>query len=144
MLDIRIPEGLAPLTPNAGGIGDPSSLVGRKQELDRLKEAISAGGAHVTGERRMGKTWLVKKLQSDLSNTVTAIYVSAETSSIELFAERLLAELRANKLVGRDIRNWEKSISGEAKLNIGVFGVILTGKLAKESDKATASPMLTT
>jgi len=134
----KIPDKLEPLAPNAGGIGDPSSLVGRKQELDRLKEAIGAGGAHVTGERRMGKTWLVKKLQSDLASNITAIYVSAETSSLELFAERLLVELRANQLIGSKINDLDLQFGGEVKLNFGVFGITLTGKLSKESARTNA------
>jgi len=135
----KIPSGLEPLAPNAGGIGDPNSLVGRKQELDRLKEAIGAGGAHVIGERRMGKTWLVKKLQSDLENTVTAIYISAETSSLDLFAERLLIELRANRLIGNKIKDWEMQFGGEVKLNFGVFGITLTGKISKAAATTKAS-----
>jgi hypothetical protein len=134
----EIPEGLEPLAPNAGGGADPRSLVGREIELDRLMEAVSAGGAHVTGERRMGKTWLVKKLQAELADTVTAIYMSAETSSLDIFEKRLLAELRANNLVGSEIGEWEAQVGGELKLNVGVFGLGLTGKLAKTSGAGSA------
>jgi len=123
-----IPSGLEPLRPNAGGGGDAASLVGRKQELARLHEAVAAGGAHVTGERRMGKTWLVKTLQEELEDTVTAIYVSAETDTLDLFGERLLQALREHHIVGKKVRDWEVQVGGELKLNIGVVGLTLTGK----------------
>ena len=131
-----IPEGLEPLSPNAGGLGGPEDLVGRTMELDRLHEAVLAGGAHVTGERRMGKTWLVKKLQDDLEDTVTAIYVSAETNSLDLFSDRLLEKLRQNKLVGRRIDDWEAEVGGELKLNVGVAGLTLTAKASKHAGMA--------
>lgn len=82
--------GLKPLSPNPGEMSDPDDLVGRERELARLHEAVTAGGAYVTGERRMGKTWLVKRLQEELVETVTAIYVSAETSELDIFSDRLL------------------------------------------------------
>ena len=128
----EIPKGLQPLSPNPGGGGDPErDLVGREAELSWLKEGVSHGGAHVTGERRMGKTWLVKKLQADLSDTVTAVYVSAENSTVALFEDRLLTALRENRLVGSKIGAWEREIGGEAKLNLGVFGLKLSAKGAK-------------
>ena len=130
----EIPEGLDPLSPNPGGMGGPGDLVGRETELVRLHEAVSAGGAHVTGERRMGKTWLVKKLQDDLEDTVTAIYVSAETKTLDLFSDRLLETLRQNKLVGRKINDWEAEVDGELKLNVGVAGLTLTGKVTRHAD----------
>jgi len=132
----KIPAGLEPLSPNPGGSGEPDALVGREQELNRLHEAVRAGGAHVTGERRMGKTWLVKKLQVDLSETVTAIYVSAETSHLDIFAQRLLAALRQNRLIHDRIATWEKEVGGELKLNVGVAGLTLTAKATKAAGEA--------
>ena len=132
----EIPEGLEPLSPNAGGSGEPGDLVGRKVELARLHEAVRVGGAHVTGERRMGKTWLVKKLQDDLADTVTAIYVSAETDSLELFSNRLLQTLRQNRIVGKKIKAWEMKLGGEIKLNIGIAGLTLTAKATKHAGTA--------
>jgi len=132
----EIPEGLEPLSPNPGGPGEPDDLVGREQELARLHKAVLAGGAHVIGDRRMGKTWLVKKLQNDLKETVTAIYISGETSSLDVFTDRLLKELRGNRRVRDGIKKWEMEIGGEAKLNIGVAGLTLTAKATKAADQA--------
>lgn len=112
-------------------MGEPDALVGRERELARLLEAVSAGGAHVSGERRMGKTWLLKKLQDELAETVTAIYVSAETSDLDLFADRLLVALRENRLVRDRISRWEKEVGGELKLSIGVAGLKLTAKATR-------------
>ena len=134
----EIPDGLEPLTPNPGGPGDAAELVGRHRELDSLMQAVSIGyGAHVTGERRMGKTWLIKKLQSDLTDTITAIYISAETASLDIFEKRLLDALRAHRLIGRQIGNWEATVGGKAKLALGPFGLKLTASLTKP---ATPTP----
>jgi len=130
----EIPEGLEPLSPNPGGIGEPADLVGRQMELARLHEAVKSGGAHVTGERRMGKTWLIKKLQEDLKDTVTAIYVSAETADLDIFATRLLQELRDNRLVKDKVAKWEKEVGGEVKLDTKLIGLTLTGKMKKPAD----------
>jgi len=130
----EIPDGLESLTPNSGGVVDPADLVGREQELTRLHEAVIAGGAHVTGERRMGKTSLVKKLQDDLVDTVTAIYVSAETESLELFAHRLLGRLRQNRLVSQRISQWEKEVGGD--LNLTFAGLIKLSVSAKGTKPA--------
>ena len=132
----EIPEGLEPLSPNAGGPGEPDDLVGRKVELGRLHEAVRAGGAHVTGERRMGKTWLVKKLQYDLADTVTAIYVSAETKKLKLFSDRLLDALRQNRIVGKKIKDWEMEIGGEITLNFGIAGLTLNAKATRHAGAA--------
>lgn len=136
--DPEIPDDLEPLFPNPGGIGSPDSLVGRERELARLQEAVVNGGAHVTGERRMGKTMLVKKLQDELSGTVTAIYVSAETSSVDLFGDRLLDALRKNRVISPRISRWEAEIGGEAKLSVGVFGITLHGKASRARDSSPA------
>ncbi|MCL2788487.1 MAG: ATP-binding protein [Micrococcales bacterium] len=127
-----IPEGLEPLSPNPGGTGDPRDLVGRTEELSQLLRAVSIGnGAHVTGERRMGKTWLIKKLQAELAGTTTAIYVSAETSSLALFEGRLLGELRRNRVVRRRISSWAKKVGGELKLTVLGSGLVLRAEGSK-------------
>lgn len=50
-----------PLTPVAGGVVDPADLVGRDRELSRLIQSVSDGGGYVVGDRRMGKTSLLRK-----------------------------------------------------------------------------------
>ncbi|MDR0989771.1 MAG: AAA family ATPase [Propionibacteriaceae bacterium] len=131
-----IPDYLEPLFLIPGGAGDPLSLVGRDSELQQLHEAVSAGGAHVTGERRMGKTWLVKKLQADLEDAGSAIYVSAETNSVKLFLDRLHKQLRRNRMIGKSVDQWEGTLSGKATLNLGFLSLNLTGTLSKSGKPA--------
>lgn len=59
---------MRPLTPNPGGVVAADDLVGRIAELQRLHEAVIHGGAHVRGERRMGKTSVLRKLAKDLED----------------------------------------------------------------------------
>jgi len=132
----EIPAGLEPLVPNSGGLGDADELVGRAAEQERLLASIPAGGAHITGERRMGKTWLAKKLQADLADTCTAVYVSAETSDLDTFAKRLLEALRRNRLLRHQISTWEAKLGGELKITIGGFGLTLTGSGTKPAEPA--------
>jgi len=69
-------------------------VVGRDDAVARPLEAVAAGGAHVIGDRRMGKTWLIKKLQDRLADTVTATHVSGEVSDLDQFAAAPLTALR--------------------------------------------------
>lgn len=133
----QIPSDLTPLTPNPGPPGDiVRDMVGREQELAQLQEAVHRGGAHVTGERRMGKTWLLRRLQADLESSVTAIYVSAETSDMTVFAGRLLSALRENQAVSEKVSRWEKSVKGEATLNLGIVKLAVTGEATKAASGA--------
>ena len=135
-----IPEGLEPLSPNPGGFGDPDALVGRELEQTRLAQAVSAGGAHVTGERRMGKSWLVRKLQDDLRDTVTAIYISAETSDLARFEDRFLQELRRNGLIRAKARSWGFDLDATVKLKILGSGVTLSLGARRAGDSGAAEP----
>jgi hypothetical protein len=80
----------------------------------------------------MGKSWLIRQLQYELAETTTAVYASAETSSVDLFAQRLLAGLRGNQRVGKQISSWEKQVGGKTRLDVGASGLTLT------SDPATS------
>ncbi len=124
----EIPDDLEPLSPNPGGYGSPDDLVGREQELARLHAAVVNGGAHVTGERRMGKSWLIRALREQLDDTVTAIYVSAETSSLDQFGQRLLAAMREHRLVAPRVARWEKQVGAEVTVNIRIAGITLSAK----------------
>lgn len=117
-----------PLYPNPGGPVDPDDFVGRTDELKRLIEAVSRGGAHVTGERRMGKTALLAKLEDELTNAGRIVVrISAETSSLRVFEDRLLAQLRKHRLVSERLSTWEKEVGGEVKVGVGSTGLVLRG-----------------
>ncbi|MCM3895069.1 MULTISPECIES: AAA family ATPase [Gordonia] len=128
---------MRPLFPNPGGVVDPDDLVGRDAELLKIKEAISrSGGAYVTGERRMGKTSILKKLHSELEQAGrVVIRLSAETDRIDTFTERLLQELRTHRLISRGIAKWEKEVSGEFALKFLGSGLKLSGKAKKGHDQ---------
>lgn len=127
---------MRPLYPNPGGRVDPDDLVGRHAELQRLHEAIVHSGAHVTGERRMGKTSILNKLHDELDAAGrTVIRLSAETQDLTTFTYRLLNELRTHKLVSRRISKWEKEIGGEISVSILGSGIKLTGKAKKNTDQ---------
>ena len=115
----EIPGGLPPLAPRPTGPGSADDLVGREQEMARLHSAVLRGGAHVTGQRRMGKTWLIQRLKAELTEP-TAIYISAETSKLNVFEDRMLEQLRTNKALHRDFARWEKK--GKIRIKIGVTG----------------------
>lgn len=121
-----------PLYPNPGGVVDPDHFVGRQAELQRLLEALSHGGAHVTGERRTGKTSLLAKVAAQLEREGLAVLrISAETSSIENFQDRLLRELREHRLLRQSLGRWEKEIDGTISLTVGSSGIKLHGKAKK-------------
>ncbi len=124
------------LTPNPGGVVDPDDLVGRDEEFERLLEAISiGGGANVSGERRMGKTSLLRKLDDTLSRGgVMAVRVSAETSDIAIFTGRLMTELRRHRVLSTRITRWEKEVGGQASLMVGEVGLKLTAKASRGAD----------
>jgi len=127
---------MEPLYPNPGGPVDPEDLVGRRDELQRTHEAVAHGGAYVTGERRMGKTSLLAKLESELvAAGRTVLRISAETSSPDVFAQRLVVELRKNHVLSPQVKRWEKEIEGSVGLAIGQTGFKLTGKAKRAADE---------
>ncbi len=122
--------------PNPGGVVDPDELVGRADELARLHEAVVRGGAHVTGERRMGKTSLLRKLHVELEDAgCTVIRISAETSSVDTFARRLLRELRERREIRSRVSKWEKEIGGEIGLSLFGTGFKLSAKGRRNPDQ---------
>ncbi len=76
----------------------------------------------------MGKTSLLIKLEAELlAAGRTVVRVSAETSSQEVFAERLLTQLRANRIIRDRVDKWQKEIQGSVGPAIGQTGFKLTG-----------------
>lgn len=127
---------MEPLYPNPGGKVDPEDLVGRVSELQRLMEALSRGGAHVTGERRMGKTSLLAKLEAELeASGRPVIRISAETSNLDVFVNRLMRALRDQSLLQRRIARWEKEVEGSINLSVADSGVKLRGVARSKPDQ---------
>lgn len=129
---------MEPLFPNPGGVVDPDDLVGRSAELQRLTEALSHGGAYVTGDRRMGKTSLLAKLEAELASSTTAVIrISAETSRLEVFAGRLIRELRSHRLLRDRIVRWEKEIEGSVGLAVGGTGIKFQARAKRSPEQTT-------
>jgi hypothetical protein len=121
----------APLQPNPGGVVDPNDLVGRKGELKALLGAVSTGGAYVVGDRRMGKTSLLRKMREELEAAGhSVIAVSAETSSLDEFGGQLMRAVRENAHLERWWSKWSKEVRGEVKLAVAGQGIHLTGSMA--------------
>ncbi len=120
-----------PLLPNPGGQLDPDEIVGREAELATLIEAVSRGpGAHVTGERRMGKTMLLRKLVDNLAD-VAVISISAETSRLDVVEKALLAELSRHRPVRQWLARWDKEAEAKVNLTILGTGIMLRGKASR-------------
>lgn len=120
----RAPE---PLRPNPGGRLDPHDVVGREDEIARLHEAITHGGAYVRGERRVGKTSILNRLADDLDQSACVVFVSAQTSSLETFEQRFLHALRFHHIAGPRIMRWQTEVTGEIRLSVGPAGFKLGG-----------------
>jgi hypothetical protein len=129
---------IRPMTTNPGGVVDPDDLVGRGDELEQLRQSVLTGGAKLLGDRRLGKTSLLRLLELNLQAAGhTVIRVSAETDDPEVFGRNLIEAMRANHLLGREWSRWQREFEGELAINVGVAGLTLRGK-ASSTDGPTA------
>src|SRR5689334_5956724 len=95
---------IRPMVTNPGGVVDPEDLIGRDIELDRLIRSVRTGGAKLLGDRRMGKTSLLKKLAHDLAEVGhVVIRISAEATNPAQFSRELIAELDRSPLMRRHL-----------------------------------------
>ncbi len=123
---------IEPLLANAGGIVDPEDLVGRAAELTALLGHIANGGAYVVGDRRMGKTSLLRKAKHDLEAVGhMVVSVSAESSTLKEFADELLTAIRHQSRLANHVRRWSTELGGELSLSILGTGFRLTGKATR-------------
>lgn len=135
-------DAIRPLEPNPGGVVDPDDLVDREAELDALLRHVAQGGAYIVGDRRMGKTSLIKKAVAQLREVGhTVVYVSAETGGLDTFTTTLLAEIRQQAQLGKGLARWEAQLSGEAGLKIAGTGLSLSGTL-KRTHKPVETDLL--
>lgn len=129
-----------PMTTNPGGVVHGADLIGRTRELHRLLMSVHTGGAKLLGDRRMGKTSLLRALSTSLDEAGhTVIRISGESSDPEKFGRDLVAEMRRNRVLHDHVRRWETDLGGELKVNVGIAGLTLQGhatrsRLAGEQD----------
>src|SRR4051794_15141721 len=105
---------IRPMTTNPGGVVDPDDLIGRDRELNRLMRSVTTGGAKLLGDRRMGKTSLLRVLEQQLRMAGhTVVRVSAETEDPAVFSRNLIEAMRANRVLGREWGRWQQEFGGE-------------------------------
>lgn len=125
---------ILPMTTNPGGVVDPQDLVGRDPELQQVLHALASGGSKLLGDRRMGKTSLLRKVEQELLAVGhTVIRVSAETSDPDKSGRGVLHAMRSNHSLRRVWHDWERELGGELKVDVGVFGLTLTGKASSSA-----------
>lgn len=119
-------EAIRPIEVNAGGIVPPEDLVGREIDIDRLLRLAAPPhhGAILLGDRRIGKTSLLRTVEQPLRDAGhIVVRVSAETSSLDEFGRTLLAGLRMNP----HRRSWDVGFEGEVAVDVGVGQIVLRG-----------------
>ena len=107
-----------PIVPNLGGPVDPASHVGHHAEYDAAQAALATGGCVLTGDRRMGKTSLLAKLEADLSAVGhVVVRVSGERSDPATFGDDLLHALRRQSALREELKRWH------VKVDVGYGGI---------------------
>jgi hypothetical protein len=128
---------LEPLAPVVGGVVDPDDLVGRDDEVAELLQHVATGGAYVDGDRRRGKTSVLRRVTRDLRDANhVVISVSAETDSIDSFNAAFLDAVRREGVFGKRWDTWTKAFAGEVTLGTSSAGLRLKGELSKPGAKA--------
>ena len=61
--------------------------------------------------------------------------MSAETSSPEVFADRLFRQLCESRIIRTRVRRWERQIQGSVGLAVGEFGIKLTGSAKRPAEE---------
>ena len=92
------------MTTNPGGVVDPDDLIGHSEELARLQRSIETGGAKLLGDRRMGKTSLLRLLEQTLREAGhLVVRVSAETDDPAASGRNLAEAMREAECCDRDV-----------------------------------------
>ncbi len=108
-----------PVIANVGGPVDPDDHIGHRLELDAMLASTQSVGALLTGDRRMGKTSLLRKAEHCLSEHVV-LRISAETDDADLFGRRFLEVLRGNHAFADELKRWH------IEVDVGYRGIRLT------------------
>jgi hypothetical protein len=103
---------IVPMSVTVGGVIAPDHLVGRQTELEQIHNAIiAANGAVLVGDRRMGKTSILRTVEKVLTEAGHRIIsVSAETLEPATFASRLDDKLRPATWLTRERQRWDLGI----------------------------------
>lgn len=81
---------------NPGGILAPTEVVGRDRLINKLWRILDRQSLVMTAERRMGKTSIIKKMNSESPDTVITIYRDLEGIKTSAgFAKRVLEDVEA-------------------------------------------------
>ncbi len=104
---------------NLGGPVDPDDHVGHSSELDQVLLSTEHVGSLVTGDRRMGKTSLLRKAEQLLGQEHVVLRISAETDDVVLFGRRLLDVLRGHQVFADELDRWSVAV------DVGYGGVRL-------------------
>ncbi|MGH9278063.1 MAG: tetratricopeptide repeat protein [Acidimicrobiales bacterium] len=101
-----------------GGPVDPADHIGHESELEAVLASTQSVGGLLTGDRRMGKTSLLRKVEGLLSDHAV-LRISAETDDVDLFGRRFLEILRGHRAFADELSNWRLSV------DVGYRGVRL-------------------
>ena len=93
---------------NLGGVLAPEEVIGRDREVEEIVRAIEGPGALLTGDRRMGKTSVIRAVEARARKEGFAVVrMSAERTSLEEFVEALAEALvRLGPKVRREVERW--------------------------------------
>ncbi|MGI8686787.1 MAG: ATP-binding protein [Acidimicrobiales bacterium] len=103
-----------PIPTTQGGPIGPRDHVGHIDEFEAVMAAVGPGqvGALCMGDRRMGKTSLIRLVEEVLRRDGAALVlsVSAETSHPAVFATRLREAVLGTGWLGSEVRKWEVDV----------------------------------
>lgn len=99
-----------PIQANLGGPVDPRDHIGHGDEFAQVLRSVAGVGALVTGDRRMGKTSLLRKVEHVLGPEHVVLRISAETDDPELFGRRLVDVLRGHRVFADELARWSVTV----------------------------------
>ena len=121
---------------SAGGRSRRSG--GSGAELGQLLDAINSNGARLLGDRRIGKTSLLGKLEVELrAVSHTVIRVSAETTDPTPFRAGWSMAC-ASRAIRAQWGRWEQEFGGELSVKVAQVGFVLTGKTTSPAAPAAS------
>jgi hypothetical protein len=110
-------ESLTPMRVNAGGMLSPEQVVGRNQLIRQFWEILSEQSLIINAERRMGKTSIIRKMESEPLGDRIAIYQDLEGIKTPLeFVDTVLNGVKNYLSRVKKTQNWlnelNKSLGG--------------------------------
>jgi hypothetical protein len=83
-----------PIKPNTGGPLDPNDIVGRDAVCRAILDDLRENDQRLVDPRRMGKTELIRRLQTVADDRVTVVFIDFQgTESADEFYGRLVSGL---------------------------------------------------